>query len=141
MWERIPWVCLSIVSVFTTTGLGVDNGICSYRKWERPGDVKFLVIAGIRENWNGACGNTSRSIFEQVVALEWILSLLGGNGSTFDSYIPGVTIGKYASSLHVTLYYIRSDTYITLYAYLVRSYPLCDNEQVPIYIGSGWEPE
>lgn len=130
MWERISWVCLTVVSVFTftTAGFGVNNGVCLRRKWERPGDIKFLVIAGIRENQNGTCGNTSRPIFEQVVALEWIISLLEGNGKTVDSYIPDIVIGKYAPSSHIVLYYFRS-------------YALCENGQAPIYIGSGWEPE
>lgn len=60
-----------------------------------PGSVKILVIAGIRaRSSNGSCGNYSRAILEQLVALEWIVSYLNGNISDVQPYISNVTIGK-----------------------------------------------
>jgi hypothetical protein len=92
LWITIAGV-LSFASVFVA--LEINNGVCIYRKYERAGDVKFLVVAGIRErDGQGACGKSSMSIFEQIVALDWIVSLLNGNGTREDSIIPGVSIGN-----------------------------------------------
>ncbi|XP_045164243.2 uncharacterized protein LOC123528539 [Mercenaria mercenaria] len=96
MWQHILWTFVTelIIYVYTASAVDVNNGACVYRKFERAGDVKFLVVAGIRENdGHGVCGNPSRTTFEQIVAMEWIISLLNGNGSRQDSFIPGVTIG------------------------------------------------
>lgn len=86
-------ICIvSLASMFVAQE--INNDVCSYRKYTRAGDVKFLVVAGIRENdGQGACGRSSRSILEQIVALEWIVSFLNENGSR-DYFIPGMSIGK-----------------------------------------------
>lgn len=111
------YIVLEIVLslAFGVFALDVNNGVCLYRKLERPGDVKLVIIAGIRgEGENGVCGTPSRTIFEHVVALDWVLSVLNGSRSAGgDPYIPRVTIGKCVFLLP-TLHVIRSMSAIFL---------------------------
>ncbi|KAL4225958.1 hypothetical protein ACF0H5_013946 [Mactra antiquata] len=73
----------------------LNDGVCSYQKRERNGDLKFLVVAGIHGSTNdGKCNNDiSKTTYDHLAALEWTLNIINGQRINNISFLPGVTIG------------------------------------------------
>ena len=83
-----------LIGCFLLQSFGQETDNCRYRKWERQGKLKLLVIAGIHEHDNGQCGTISASKFPLILALDWMLDIINGERSNKISYLPNITLGK-----------------------------------------------
>ena len=95
----VTWHAL-LATILSVLGLalgfdGIQPESCTYRKWSREGSVKLLVVAGLHLDGTGSCGQCSSSAVQGMVALDWMLAKLNGNLTGGESYIPGVTLGRY----------------------------------------------
>ncbi|KAK3102405.1 hypothetical protein FSP39_011161 [Pinctada imbricata] len=75
-------------------GTGDINGFCTDKSVSSPGDVRVIVLASVHEPGpNNSCGQFSSDVFQSIMAVDWIIDILNGQGSGNDSFIPGVKIG------------------------------------------------
>ena len=98
MLEAVKWVLIGCLVL----QLARVNEAYKYQPWSRPGDIKFLVIAGIHGNGRGGCnerstkcGEMSTSKFPLLVALDWILDIINGVTSGLAPYLANITIGMH----------------------------------------------
>ncbi|KAL3852083.1 hypothetical protein ACJMK2_015770 [Sinanodonta woodiana] len=70
---------------------GVDY--CRSMRYSRTGDRMIAVYLAMHETEAGRCGKMSASQFAMAIGVDFITSLLNGNGSKNESFIPGVKFG------------------------------------------------
>ena len=103
MIEVVKWVLIGcFVLQLARETQGQVNEAHKYQTWSRPGDIKFLVIAGIHGNGRDGCnersikcGEMSTSKFQLLVALDWILDIINGVTAGLVPYLANITIGMH----------------------------------------------
>ncbi|KAK3601711.1 hypothetical protein CHS0354_016070 [Potamilus streckersoni] len=70
-----------------------ETEYCRSTRYSRPGDIMIAVYLAMHETEAGRCGKISASQFALAVGVDYITSLLNGNGSKNESFIPGFKFG------------------------------------------------
>ena len=106
--DRMSWTyCL--ISLFIGINLPIVNftlatvcdssfyhGYCKERTVSVSGDFNIAVPISIHHPMEDKfCGEVSISGVQTALAVEWIVSILNGNQSGSDSFIPGVKLGMF----------------------------------------------